>query len=237
MSELIESITLLEKQKIDLLSNKKIMERDKVILNRLEVISSEVKNIDKAINRLTVDLLKSKDESESSEEVIKKLSKEFNNYMVNSLLNNVDTSTIDNKLDYIVRGKPFTELTSGGVRTITSLGIYLSKFLYALKYNSNIPTFMMIDTPGNNIGRYRDQDVSHDDISSDQKIYEQVYNQLLSIAKYAIDNKKDFQIIVVDNDFSDLASENKDIFHIAKRFSKRDPNFDYGLINDYLNEN
>lgn len=234
VSELIESISLLEKQKVELLSNKKVMDRDRTIINRLDIIYSEMKNIEKAMNRLNGDLIRAREDSEDSDEVIARLSKEFNSYMKKSLLNNVSSSMVDNRLDYIVRDKFFTELTSGGVRTITSLGIYLSKFVYALKYNSNIPTFMMIDTPGNNIGRYRRQDVNNDDVSSDQKVYEQVYQQFLSIAKYANDNDRDFQIIVVDNDLAVLASENEDIFHIAKQFSKHDPRYDYGLINDYL---
>jgi hypothetical protein len=234
VSELIESISLLEKQKVDLLSNKKIMDRDRSIINRLDIINSEEINIERVMNRLGGDLIKAKENSEDSDDVIERLSNEFNSYMINSLLNNVESSMVDDKLDYIVRDKPFTKLTSGGVRTITSLGIFLSKFIYALKYNSNIPTFIMIDTPGNNIGRYRQQDVNSEDISSDQKVYEQVYQQFLSIAEYASDNDKDFQIIVVDNDLAVSASDHKDVFNIAKRFSKHDPNFDYGLINDYL---
>lgn len=235
VSELVESISLLEKQQVDLISNKKLMDRDRKITNRLDIIYSEVANIEKAMNRLNGDLVRAKENSEDSSDVIAKLSSEFNNYMSNSLLSNVSTSIVDDRLDYIIRNKSFTELTSGGVRTITSLGIYLSKFVYALKYSSNIPTFMMIDTPGNNIGRYRRQDVNSDDISSDQKVYEQVYQQLLSIARYANNLDIDFQIIVVDNDLAVSASENSDIFHVAKRFSKHDDNYDYGLINDYLN--
>ena len=235
VSELVESISLLEKQKVDLLSNKKLMARDKSIMTRLDLIYSEITNIDKAMNRLEGDLIKAREDSEDSKDVVERLSTEFNTYMSNSLLNNVESSKVDDKLDYLVRNKFFTELTSGGVRTITSLGIYLSKFVYALKYDSNIPTFMMIDTPGNNIGRYRQQDVNNDAISSDQKVYEQVYEQLLSIAKYANDKGSVFQILVVDNDLADVASDNADIFHIAKRFSKSNSDYDYGLINDYLN--
>ncbi len=91
-----------------------------------------------------------------------------------------------------------------------------------------------IDTPGNNIGRYRSQDVNNDDVSSDQKVYERVYEQLLSIAEYANEEGRNYQIIVVDNDLAVTARERKDIFHVSKRFSKSEPEFDYGLINDYL---
>lgn len=233
VSELIESISLLEKQKVDLISNKKIMDRDKSIVKRLDIIFTEMKNIENAMRRLEGDLIRARDNSEDSVEVLDRLSNEFNSYMSNSLLHNVNSSRVDDKLDYLVRNKFFTELTSGGVRTITSLGIYISKFVYALKYDSNIPTFMMIDTPGNNIGRHRQQDKNNDDISSDQKVYERVYQQLLSINEYANKHESDFQILVVDNDLADTVSQNQDVFHIAKRFSKHDENYDYGLINDY----
>ncbi|KOE91495.1 AAA family ATPase [Vibrio parahaemolyticus] len=234
VSEIVESISLLEKQKVDLLSNKKILARDRSIVNRLDIISVEMNNIEKVMRRLNVDLINAKENSEDSETVVGRLSQEFNMYMSNSLLNNVESSMVDDRLDYLVRNKFFTELTSGGVRTITSLGIYLSKLLYSLKNNSNFPTFMMIDTPGNNIGRYRSQDVSNDDVSSDQKVYERVYEQLLSIAEYANKEGRNYQIIVVDNDLAVTARERKDIFHVSKRFSKSKPEFDYGLINDYL---
>ncbi|MBE3946652.1 hypothetical protein HJ145_04270 [Vibrio parahaemolyticus] len=213
---------------------KKILARDRSIVNRLDIISVEMNNIEKVMRRLNVDLINAKENSEDSETVVGRLSQEFNMYMSNSLLNNVESSMVDDRLDYLVRNKFFTELTSGGVRTITSLGIYLSKLLYSLKNNSNFPTFMMIDTPGNNIGRYRSQDVSNDDVSSDQKVYERVYEQLLSIAEYANKEGRNYQIIVVDNDLAVTARERKDIFHVSKRFSKSEPEFDYGLINDYL---
>jgi len=233
VSELVESISLLEKQKVDLISNKKIMDRDKSIVKRLDIIFTEMNNIENAMKRLEGDLIRARDNSADSIEVVDRLSNEFNSYMSNSLLDNVSSSIVDEKLDYLVRNKFFTELTSGGVRTITSLGIYISKFVYALKYDSNIPTFMMIDTPGNNIGRHRQQDKNNDDVSSDQKIYERVYQQLLLINEYANKHESDFQILVVDNDLADTVSQNQDVFHIAKRFSKHDQNYDYGLINDY----
>lgn len=108
--------------------------------------------------------------------------------MSNSLLQNVSNSHVNDNLDFIVRDKILTELTSGGVRTITSLSTYMSFLIFSIINDSNIPSFLMIDTPGNNIGRYRTVNTNGDEIASDQKIYERVYEQLYKI--YELANKK-----------------------------------------------
>ncbi|NAT75991.1 hypothetical protein HKX68_03145 [Dickeya dadantii] len=95
------------------------------------------------------------------------------------------------------------------------------------------PSFLMIDTPGNNIGRYRTVNTNGDEIASDQKIYERVYEQLFNIQKLANKKQRIFQVLIVDNDLAEFAVNNPNEFHIAKRFSKHDSNYDYGLINDY----
>lgn len=52
-----------------------------------------------------------------------------------------------------------------------------------------------------------------------------------TLSKISSKTGSKFQVIVVDNDLADSAEDNDD-FYIAKRFSKSDPQFDSGLIND-----
>ncbi|EOL8851565.1 AAA family ATPase [Klebsiella michiganensis] len=236
VSELVETISLLENYKANLIAENKIKERDSIIQNKIDMLTSEENNLQKAIDILNVRLIEAKEKSEGKEKIISKLSTIFRWLMSNSLLQNVSNSHVNDNLDFIVRDKILTELTSGGVRTITSLSTYMSFLIFSIINDSNIPSFLMIDTPGNNIGRYRTVNTNGDEIASDQKIYERVYEQLYKIYELANKKERKFQVIIVDNDLAEFAANRPNEFHIAKRFSKHDSNYDYGLINDYKSQ-
>jgi hypothetical protein len=87
----------------------------------------------------------------------------------------------------------------------------------------------MLDTPGQNIGRNRDES-EHSEVA-DPAIYENVYRRILGIAELAEQENVRCQIIVVDNDIPSFVTENKKFF-ISKRFSKSEPEYDRGLIAD-----
>ncbi|MFL7025453.1 hypothetical protein BCS58_14325 [Enterovibrio norvegicus] len=230
VSSLVETISLLEKEKIEILSSKKVSQRDKKIISRLDIIDEEVSNLEKIISRLETDLVKANENATNPTDVIKNLNDIFEDLMINSGLSNMSNVYIDKKMDYHVRNRAFTKLTSGGVRTITSISIFLSKLVYAINHDSNFPTLLMLDTPGNNIGRNRDSKFN-DAESSDPELYENIYRRLAIISDLAKDADKEFQIIVIDNDLA-TATMGDPRFYIAKRFSKSDNRFDHGLIDD-----
>ncbi|WP_331843136.1 AAA family ATPase [Pantoea agglomerans] len=233
VSELVETISILENHKAHLIAENKLKKRDAVIQNKIDILTAQENNLQKIIDILNVRLMDAKEKNEGKEKIISRLSKIFQWLMENSLLQNVSNAHVNDNLDFIVRDKILTELTSGGVRTITSLSTYMSFLIFSILYDSNIPSFLMIDTPGNNIGRYRTVNTNGDEIASDQKIYERVYEQLFKIQKMANKKQRVFQVLIVDNDLAEFAANNPNEFHIAKRFSKHDSNYDYGLINDY----
>ncbi|EPO0023631.1 hypothetical protein WL049_07850 [Vibrio alginolyticus] len=230
VSVLIESISMLEKQKTDIFSQRKLLIRDKKFIDRIDKLNENLDNLEKVISRLEGDLKKAEEKCLNPSDVIQRLDSIFERLMEISGLSDMNGIEFNRKLDYIVRGKDFTKLTSGGVRTITSINIYLSKLIYAMKYDSYLPTLLMLDTPGNNIGRKRDMTKASDD-ASDPIIYENIYKRLGALSKISSKTGSKFQVIVVDNDLADSAEDNDD-FYIAKRFSKSDPQFDSGLIND-----
>ncbi|WP_413516554.1 hypothetical protein [Photobacterium phosphoreum] len=232
VSALIESISFLEKEKVEILSSKKLISRDKKFLDRLNMIEDELNNLSKIIDRLNGDLKKAESNSQDPKDVINNLNDIFVKIMELSGLTDMNGLSVNGNLDYIVRNKDFVNLTSGGVRTITSIAIYLSKLVYAMKYDSNMPTLFMLDTPGNNIGRNRKENILCEE-ASDPTIYENIYARLESVYNLAKKVGCDFQIIVVDNDLANKAEGNSK-FYIAKRFSKSDDDFDSGLINDFI---
>ena len=52
-----------------------------------------------------------------------------------------------------LRNREYEQITSGGVRTITSVGYFISLMLYATENSVNYPSFLMIDTIAKYIGK------------------------------------------------------------------------------------
>ncbi|MEZ8063307.1 MULTISPECIES: hypothetical protein [Vibrio] len=231
VSALIESISMLEKQKLEIYSSSKLLARDKKFIDRINKLDDTLSNLEKVIIRLQGELKKAEEKCLNPKDVISDLNDIFVKLMELSGLTDMTNLKLDDRLDYIVRNKQFVKLTSGGVRTISSIAIFLSKLIYAMKFDSNLPTLFMLDTPGNNIGRKRDKTVDSDE-ASDPIIYENIYKRLELLSDLSKRTGTKFQVIVVDNDLADTAFDNDD-FYIAKRFSKTDPQFDSGLINDF----
>jgi archaellum component FlaC len=154
----------------------------------------------------------------------------LNEYLSLSGLQNVFGVSIDNKFIPNFRNISYYNTSSGGVRTITSIGGFLIRFRFLVEKFGYLPTFLMIYTPGQNIGRYVRQD--EDAESSDPELYENIYKQLITAIDSANAVGKNCQIIVVDNDFPKILSEQPDLYHLVKRYSKHGGQYDKGLIND-----
>ena len=229
VSASIEVIQHLEKEKSEIYELRKVLERDIRVVRSFDDLNSSIANLEEAIERIKLNLESARDKQIDPAVVVEALSKIFVSYMSRSGLQNMNDLRVDPKLDYFVRNKFFTDLTSGGLRTIASLGIFFSKLVYTIKYPCNLPTFLMLDTPGQNIGRNRDES-EHSEVA-DPAIYENVYRRILGIAELAEHENVRCQIIVVDNDIPSFVTENKKFF-ISKRFSKSEPEYDRGLIAD-----
>jgi hypothetical protein len=229
VSASIEVIQHLEKEKSEIYEMRKVLERDIRVVRNFDDLNASITNLEEAIERIKLNLDSARGKQIDPALVVEALSKIFVSYMSRSGLQNMNDLRVDSKLDYYVRDKFYTELTSGGLRTITSLGIFFSKLVYSIKYPCNLPTFLMLDTPGQNIGRNRDKS-EHSEVA-DPAIYENVYKRILGIADLAEQENIKCQIIVVDNDIPPFVTENRKFF-ISKRFSKSEPEYDRGLIAD-----
>ena len=229
VSASIEVIQHLEKEKSEIYELRKVLELDIRVVRSFDDLNSSITNLEKAIERIELNLKSARSKQIDPAVVVEALSNIFVSYMSRSGLQNMNDLMVDSKLDYYVRNKFYTNLTSGGLRTITSLGIFFSKLVYTIKYGCNFPTFMMLDTPGQNIGRNRDKS-EHSEVA-DPAIYENVYRRILEISELAEQENVKCQIIVVDNDIPPFVKTNKKFF-VSKRFSKSEPEYDRGLIAD-----
>jgi hypothetical protein len=202
------------------------------IVNKFEEIGTKRDRKAGQISQLRRAIQIVKDGLVGLDEVIGELRTLLEAHLKNSGLLNVSEISIDKKFTSFFRGISYYNTSSGGVRTITSIASYVTRLQYLLTHACNLPTFLMIDTPGQNIGRYRASDDSAEVSNlSDPQLYEKIFTQIVAVlnSKAAIGRK--CQVIIVDNDLPESLTEGEN-FHLVKRFSKKGGKFEKGLIND-----
>ncbi len=256
-SELEELRFLLDKQSIDIVSpfiNKRDalsyragnLESDKKSLRHFYKIriqqsinDDEIKDLDSKISELNETLNDLKENSPKLDAVFKNLGiklKEFVNFVGVKNTQNV----IISPKTYLpnIRNKEYEKITSGGVRTITSVGYFISLMLYASENSVNYPSFLMIDTIAKYIGKTKDKDLLETDVKediaegmNDSKKYENIYKHLISLNK----SSNSFQIIIVDNDIPEsMSSDLKPYIRKHYTVNSNIAGTEIGFINDAI---
>lgn len=231
ISPLIAMIEASEKSKIEAHLSLSQLKRNLSIYNKFTEIKDKIRNKQSVIDNLNDAIATVEGGLVDLNNVISELSGIFKSYMENSAVQNIHSISYNKFFTANFRGISYYDHLSGGVKTVTSIGMYLARFLYTLNHKSNLPPFLMIDTPGQNIGRKR----SADDTSvSDPDVWEKIYQQLLDAVEHAEEKEIPCQIIVVDNDFPDILSTPPydEKYHLVKRFEKNSAFFEKGLIDD-----
>lgn len=169
------------------------------------VIDTEIVTLENRITAFRDDLKVLKDYAPSLDRIFLKLGTTLEEFLKFVGMKNVNNISISSK-NYlpIIRNRDYEKITSGGVRTLSSVGFYLSLLEYAISNSVNYPSFLMIDTIAKYIGKTKDEDLSNTSIDEDLKEgmkdatkYENIYNYLINLS---IKSSDSFQIIVVDND-------------------------------------
>lgn len=218
LSPLVSSIQGLESAKTTAANELSELRKNSRIANKYAEVGSQIESQAKLIERIKLSIKIVQDGLIGIAQVIEKLTSFFFDYLKKSGLQNIFGVTVDAKFTPWFRDISYYNTSSGGVRTITSIGSYFIRLRYSLAEHTNLPSFLMIDTPGQNIGRYR----ATDDTSeiSDPKLYENIFSQLISLARSAKDRGHFCQIIVVDNDFPESFADEPEL-SVVKQFSKR----------------
>lgn len=230
ISALLSSIEALERAKVEIKVSIASAKRDLAINNKYSDISKRIQDKNSVIYALKRNIKSVEEGLTGLEDVAAKLSGIFRNYITNSGLQNTNGTYVDEKFIPHFRNISYYNTTSGGVRTITSIGGFVSRMEYLLSTTGNLPTFLMIDTPGQNIGRRGRKD--DDSTLSDPALYNNIFKQFLNLVSKAQTDNRKFQIIIVDNDLPPILEEGGN-YHLVKRFSKNGGEFEKGLINDY----
>lgn len=214
--------------------------------NQLDLINDEIQDLQKHIDSLQIKINELKTNAPSASEIVSILGnylKGFLDFVKIKNPNNVGISAED--FLPIVRNKNYSELTSGGLRTLTSVGYFISLLINSIEYNTNLPSFLMIDTIGKYLGKTKDKylyetNKSHDEKEgiSDPDKYLNIYKYLIYLCKNKEKTQQgvNFQIIIVDNEIP-LEIEKLVVGYTIKKFSAEErTRYDIGFIDDAISK-
>ncbi|WP_343693728.1 AAA family ATPase [Chitinophaga sp.] len=194
------------------------------IRNQLNEISNQSAKLELELAKLHKDLEELKSSTPTTTKITARLADILNDFLTKCKMNNVTGISVNERTFMpIVRNMEYHRLTSGGVRTLVSVGYFISLLKNGLETTTNHPNFLMIDTIGKYLGktspRYLgDTNPSEDKRegfgASDPTKYLNMYNYILDLCT----DREDIQIIVVDNDIPPVIQE-KLRANVVKEFS------------------
>lgn len=195
---------------------------------------AEIVEIERNLTELRESLVRLKENAPSLTGIFAELGQSVSDILNYVKIKNATNISISPKTYLpIIRNKEYENITSGGVRTISSFAYFLSLMIYATKHPVNYPSFLMVDTIAKYLGKTKERDLSETNLSediqegmTDGRKYENIYKYLLTLNKF----KDSFQLIVVDNDIPDGMIDNLQPY-IRKHFSNTE-GADVGFIDD-----
>lgn len=201
-------LTQLEKLVSDratLQESKKSLDYRIKVRSSLEEIDAQNIVVDNKILILRGQLASLNDSAPTVDIILENLANYLSEFLTATKLKHPFGISINNKNYFpIVRNQQYEELTSGGVRTLVSIGYILSLLNYSLEHNTNHPKLVMIDTVGKYLGKTSPKFTETDNASDaaegitqgDASKYTEMYKQFVLSSKLH-DN---YQLIVIDND-------------------------------------
>ncbi|WP_053971152.1 ATP-binding protein [Mangrovimonas sp. ST2L15] len=193
------------------------------IRKQQNIIESEILDLENRIGAFRDDLKVLKESAPSLDRVFLKLGNSIEDFLRYVGVKNVNNISISKKTYLpIIRNRDYEKITSGGVRTLSSVGFYLAILEYAINNAINYPSFLMVDTIAKYIGKTNEADLKNTNLEEDLKEgmkdgtkYENIYNYLMGIHDKSSGS---FQVIVVDNDIPNTLEKKLTPF-IAKHYT------------------
>lgn len=259
----IEARVLLDKQTIEL-STPYLAERDtfvsklgelkqhrKELVNRLKIrnqhnlLTTTIESLELSLKELNdkLDILKAS--APSMEDVFSTLSDHLKEYLLYVKIKN-PTGIGYTKGKYLpkVRNIEYSNITSGGLRTIVGIGYLCSLMKEALNSDMSYPSFLMIDTVGKYLGKTQkgksniDGTSEEDDVReavSDPEKYKNIYEYIINLSNDYFLKDRVCQFILVDNDVPDHILDKISNFVVAHFSSERADGLPVGFIDDAVN--
>lgn len=211
------------------------------IRNQQQKIHDAHENVNLAIGQLQDRLAVLKKAAPSISEVFSTLSDYFQAYLkAVNIKRRSGISISARSFAPIVRDRDYVNITSGGLRTISSVGFMLALLEYAIDEEINHPRLLMIDTVGKYLGKttkakYADETNSLEDDQegiSDPLKYQNIYEHILAVANRAELKEVPCQIILVDNDVPETFVNRYKAYIVAHYSVTGDNGLSRGLIDD-----
>ncbi|MNZ96203.1 hypothetical protein D3C78_1153870 [compost metagenome] len=211
------------------------------IRNQQQNIHDTYENVNLAIKQLNDRIADLKKTAPSIHDVLSKLGDYLKLYLKKVNIKRQEGISISPKsFAPIIRDREYVNITSGGLRTISSIGFMIALLEYAIDFEINHPRLLMIDTVGKYLGKttkqkYEDQTNQDEDSKegmSDPLKYQNIYEYILSVANRAESKDIPCQIILVDNDVPDTFINRYKAFIVAHYSSTGENGLSVGLIDD-----
>lgn len=209
------------------------------VRNQQRAIHDEIDRLHIRIDGLQENLKILKLSAPSVSEVLSDLGDLLNVYLTKvNIKDRRDISISEGSILPVLRNRDYIDITSGGLRTILSIGYLISLFEYSLKEIINLPSFLMIDTVGKYLGKtqtqYSETDIAADgnENISDPSKYKNMYEYMINVAEKAEKKKSTCQFILVDNDVPASIQEQYAGFIVAHYSNNGINGLPIGLIDD-----
>lgn len=211
------------------------------VRNEQSQISDRVGRLEAAIVKLKEQLESLQKEVPSADAILEKLGKRLDSYLEKVHIKNRVEISIDPKTYFpVVRGTEYRNISSGGMRTIVSIGHLAVIMEDLLRADINHPGLLMIDTVGKFLGKNsgvtsEETDIDEDATEgmSDPEKYKNIYEYLLDLAESFENAGKRCQIILVDNDIPPQISSAHKGFEVAHYSTEGLDGLPIGLIDDW----
>ncbi|HEJ8623591.1 TPA: AAA family ATPase [Klebsiella michiganensis] len=224
----------LRNKRSNLVSSLRVRNHQEEILNAQAKLQENLKKLNDELERM-------RENAPDIAGVLSTLGDYLNDFLSHvNIKNRTGISIHPTTYSAVVRGRDYFKITSGGLRTLVTIGYMTSILRYSLTNNINHPKFLLLDTVGKYLGKSTKQqyltetDEREDALegTSDPKKYALVFSALIDLCNYAENKKIPCQIIVVDNDVpNELADWLKDRT-VAQFSSTGENHLRVGLIDD-----
>lgn len=197
----VSHLGALEQSKKEIFSKTKIRNQHVLIEKNQKALETDLINLRSRLNKL-------KENAPSLDLILKSISLKLKDYLTYLNIKDVsDISLTNSKFFPVIRGVEYTRITSGGLRTITSIGYLCSLLKESLDTPMSYPSFLMIDTVGKYLGKtdekYLNETNNRDDVAegtSDPLKYQKIFEYIIKLSEEYESRGQICQIILVDND-------------------------------------
>lgn len=229
-------------QKASLLEQKKRIKHLKKLRLQLSELTAEANLLGIQIEELRKNIDSLREKAPSIDGLLQNVADYLDEFLKFIPIKNPENINMNkNTFLPIVRNREYVKLTSGGLRTLVSIGFFVSLLKNSLLTNTYLPRILMIDTVGKYIGK-TDSTNTNDKRKNETNIEEDIKegvgdpSKFNNLYKFFIKLNQKYgshmQIILVDNDLPENIEQSLQQY-VVKHFRRdgRD-GCDIGLIDD-----